>query len=399
MGTRRALQAGFTIIEMMIATLIMVAVTGAVFTLMNPAQGTYQAQPEVSDMQQRMRVGADSLTKDVMMAGAGVYMGTTGGALFNYFAPIVPYRVGDTTPDAPGSFFSDKLSLIYVPPTPSQTTLNTAVLKTATDLKANTEPNCPPNKADALCGFSAGMRIMIFDQNGAWDPLTVTGVQTASTPPVLSFAGTLSAGYPVGANITEVATRTYYLKTDLATNTYQLMQFDGYKTDLPVVDNVVKLSFTYYGDPNPPQLLPNKALTDTTGPWTSYGPKPPALGVDNANDTWGAGENCAFQIVSGKQVPRLATLAGGTGQTQLTQAMLTDGPYCPDATAPRRFDADLLRVRKVRVDLRVQAALASLRGPAGILFTRAGTSSSSQRYVPDQEVRFDITPRNLNLGR
>jgi hypothetical protein len=30
---------------------------------------------------------------------------------------------------------------------------------------------------------------------------------------------------------------------------------------------------------------------------------------------------------------------------------------------------------------------------------RGGTSTSSTRYVPDQEVRFDITPRNLNLAR
>ena len=105
---------------------------------------------------------------------------------------------------------------------------------------------------------------------------------------------------------------------------------------------------------------------------------------------------------NGLQVPRLAVLGTG-GATDalvlLTDAQLTDGPWCPDGARADRFDADLLRIRKVRVDLRVQSALASLRGPAGILFTRAGTSSSSQRYVPDQEVRFDITPRNLNLGR
>ena len=41
MATRRASKAGFTIIEMMIATMIMMTVTGAVFALMNPTQGTY----------------------------------------------------------------------------------------------------------------------------------------------------------------------------------------------------------------------------------------------------------------------------------------------------------------------------------------------------------------------
>jgi Tfp pilus assembly protein PilW len=65
-------RAGFSIVEMMVATMIMMTITGAVFALMNPAQGTFQAQPEVSDMQQRMRVGVDVLTKDLMMTGAGL---------------------------------------------------------------------------------------------------------------------------------------------------------------------------------------------------------------------------------------------------------------------------------------------------------------------------------------
>jgi len=76
-----------------------------------------------------------------------------------------------------------------------------------------------------------------------------------------------------------------------------------------------------------------------------------------------------------------------------------DGPWCPDATFSNRFDADLLRIRRVRVNLRVQVAPSSLRGPAGLLFTRGGTANAAERYVPDQEVSFDITPRNMNLGR
>ena len=100
--------------EMLIATGIMMTVTGAVFTLMNPTQGTYKAQPEVSDMQQRMRVGVDMLTKDLIMAGAGTYMGTSAGALYNYFSPIMPYRVGDLNPDPAANVFyrTDTISLI-----------------------------------------------------------------------------------------------------------------------------------------------------------------------------------------------------------------------------------------------------------------------------------------------
>jgi hypothetical protein len=199
-----------------------------------------------------------------------------------------------------------------------------------------------------------------------------------------------------------VAAHTYYLKTDIANNTYQLMHYDGSAvngSDQPIVDNVVKLQFSYYGDPQPPTLLPGAVLTSQTGPWVTYGPKPPALGVNNAADNWGDGENCTFMVSNGQTVSRLPVLAANEGQVLLTQAQLTDGPWCPDDQRADRFDADLLRIRKVRVNLRVQAALASLRGPAGLLFTRGGTSTSSTRYVPDQEIKFDIAPRNLNLGR
>ena len=59
--------------------------------------------------------------------------------------------------------------------------------------------------------------------------------------------------------------------------------------------------------------------------------------------------------------------------------MLTDGPWCPSETntdgddMPNKFDADLLRVRQVRVTLRVQVANEVLRGPAGVLFRHGGT--------------------------
>src|SRR6185295_14523106 len=140
-----------------------------------------------------------------------------------------------------------------------------------------------------------------------------------------------------------------------------------------------------------------KALIDTTGPWTSYGPKPKAIALP----PFAAGENCVF-INDGSPVPapRLAALgAPGSGLVKLTAAQLTDGPWCPNATSANRWDADLLRVRKVGVTVRVQAAAAMLRGPASALFVRGGTSTGGSKWVPDQEIRFEVSPRNLNLGR
>ena len=82
----------------------------------------------------------------------------------------------------------------------------------------------------------------------------------------------------------------------------------------------------------------------------------------------------------------------------LDEPMLVDGPWLPDAAHGARFDADLLRIRRIRVTLRVQAAAAWLRGPASRLFTNGGTAVAP-RYVPDWELTFDVAPRNMNMER
>jgi hypothetical protein len=392
-------EAGFTLIEMLIATLLMVVITGAIFDLLNPANGMFTTQPEVSDMQQRMRVGVDTLQHDLVMAGAGTYTGPNAGGLYNFMAPVMPYRAsGDNSDPDQGIYYRpDAISILYVPPTPSQTTISQSMPPNSSEIKVNPQPNCPGNKQNQLCGFEEGMRLIIFDA-ASWDLFTVTQVQDAAGH--LQHRGQdFTVGYGAGANVTQIRSATYYLKTDNATKTYQLMYFDGYETEVPVVDDVVGLNFEYWGDVNPPQLIPNKPLTGP-GPWTTYGPRPPLLGVNNGLDSWPAGENCVFAVNGGVHVPRLPVLnGGGIGQAKLTQAMLTDGPWCPDESKPNRYDADLLRIRRIRVTLRVQVSKPWMRGAAGALFKYGGTAKPGYQQVPDQEIKFDISPRNMNLGR
>jgi hypothetical protein len=98
-------------------------------------------------------------------------------------------------------------------------------------------------------------------------------------------------------------------------------------------------------------------------------------------------------------VSRLPPLTAGTALTPLASAQLQDGPWCPDETSANRWDADLLRIRRIGVTIRVEAALAALRGPAGVLFANAGSARTALRWAPDQELRFQVSPRNLNLER
>lgn len=186
---------------------------------------------------------------------------------------------------------------------------------------------------------------------------------------------------------------TYWLRADDRAPSYQLMSASGASSiDVPVVDNVVGLRFEYWGDSRPPTMI--APLTDPIGPWTIYGPKP----ADVAVPPFGPRENCVFaDNGTAEPSPRLAPLGPeGTHLVALDAAQLSDGPWCPDDGAAEKWDADLLRIRTVVVLLRVQAAGAALRGPAGALFTHGGTATVSQRWAPDLEIRFRVAPRNVN---
>jgi hypothetical protein len=390
--------AGFSLVELLLAALITLVVLGGAFEMAAPAQRMFQAQPEMSDVQQRTRVAVEAMRTDLMMAGAGTYTGPALGPLNNVLAPVMPYRAFGDAPDQARSIFhrTDAISFLYVPSTSSQARLSATLARGALDPVIESPPNCPAATSRQVCGFDDGDRVLITDENGNWDIYRVD--QVVNGVMSLQHRGQPSSNrYDSGAAISEIRAGTYYLKTDPSAGLFQLMRHDGWATELPVVDEVVGLEFRYFGSAMPPQLT-GVPIETASGPWTTYGPPPPSLATSRGS--WPLGENCTFAVVNGVQTPRLVTLApGGLALVGLEPGSLTDGPWCPDSLSPNRFDADLLRIRRIQVTLRVQSALASLRGPAGVMFSRGGTARFGDRFVPDLIAQFDVTPRNMNLAR
>jgi hypothetical protein len=388
---------GFSTIEVVAATALTLAIAATIVALVEPSRDSFDAQPEATDMQQRLRVAAGALYNDLVMAGAGPYQGRTKGSLAFYFASIRPYRFGTDRDDRVGTFKSDTITVMYVPPTMAQTTVAAIARDGASaNVALESGPGCPLGEAG--CGFKAGTRALLLEPGGVHDPVTVAEAGADSVR-VVRAAGRLADGAysPGSTTLVEIVTNAYYLKRDVSTGIDQLMFANGGAgADRPLVDHVVGLRFAYYGDPEPP-MLNGRPLADAIGPWTTYGPAPPELLRRISTAGYPAGENCTFFVdaISGKQTPRLSILGDPGRLVPLTAAELTDGPWCPDEASADRWDADLLRIRKVRVNLRVEAALATLRGPAGILFTHGGTSRSGRRWLPDQEVVFEVSPRNL----
>ena len=186
--------------------------------------------------------------------------------------------------------------------------------------------------------------------------------------------------------------RTYHLQRD-GDGIWQLMQYDGRASDQPAVEDVIALAFDYFGEAEPPLPL----MTPDGEVRVTYGAVPPPLDVDDPADSWGAGENCTIRTVDGRHAPRLEPL-GAPGVVPLASAALVDGPWCPDADHAFRFDADLLRIRRVGVRVRLQAAR-PFRGLAGQWFANRGSAGDSARFVPDETIVLEIAPRNVHAAR
>jgi hypothetical protein len=389
---------GFSLVEAAVATALMLIVIAGVFTLVDPARARSPVQLEAADMQQRLRVAADVLVEDLTMAGAGPYAGANAGPLTFWFAPVLPYRQGASGADPPGTYRSNTITLFYVPTTSAQTTLSAPLSAGQLTLQVNPD-GCPVGQS--LCGFAPGMTLLVFDSSGNFDTFMLAGTTgTSGQLTVNRPGGVLHTRYAAGSSVVQAIQRTYSVKTSSAQNFDQLVSYDGStNTDVPIVDHLAGLEFEYYGDPRPPSLT--RPVSDPAGPWTTYGPRPPA--IDSKPTAYPYGENCVFAIDAATRlhVPRLVNLGRGPDPqslVKLTAAELSDGDaWCPDVAAADRFDADLFRIRKIAVTLRIESAVDALRGPVGVLFRRGGTARDSNRLLPDHEVHFQIAPPNLNL--
>jgi hypothetical protein len=111
-GERRRL-----IVEMLIATVIMMAVTAATFGLMIPRMAC-SPRSRSTDMQQRLRIAMETLQR-LLMAGAGTYRATTLGSLGRAWQRFS--QIERATPDPPVPTNARRHSAVRsAPATPSR---------------------------------------------------------------------------------------------------------------------------------------------------------------------------------------------------------------------------------------------------------------------------------------
>jgi len=360
-------QLGFTVTELLVAMLIALLVCGSLAVVAGDARAFFRVQPEAADLLQRARVGHEVFVDELSVAGAGLQFGGDPKTLVQWIPPVLPYAratSGLAGSDQEGQAFRDRITLLSVPDQAAQAAVAGAMSTPADAIALAAGPGC--GSADPACGFSADQRVLLFDASPAFDIATVravapSSVQLQMTPTPTSAP--VSKPYRAADDARLAVVNVITFSFDAAHR--QLRRSTGDGVDMPVLDDVVELSFRYFGDPFPPE-----------------GPRPPP------------GEaNCLFDAAG---VTRLPVLAADDGSlVELPIASFMDGPFC--GASPYRFDADLYRIRRVRVRLRLQAAAASLRGSDPLLFRMPGSASSARLQVPDMVLDFDVAPRNLQL--
>lgn len=200
---------------------------------------------------------------------------------------------------------------------------------------------------------------MLADSAGNHDIFTILTVVDAAL--TLRHHGDGSqTTYPSGSSVLPVVVIATFL--DRATRT--LRRYDGDASDLPHLDDVVDLRVEYFGTRQPPRF-----------------PKPPI-----------GSSNCLYDADGVARTP-LLPVAPDTSLVPMPAASFTDGPWC--GSGGTMFDADLLRVRRVRVTVRLQATDPAVRGTDVREFRVPGSARFAGAMVPDLSVVADVAPRNL----
>jgi hypothetical protein len=352
--------AGFSLVEVLVATSISVTVVLLACTMAVQAQYAWRGDSARVDLQQRARVAADILTRALFESGAGPPTGPGKGPLIRFLPPVVPRRTGRRNADARTVVREDALTTFRVVPEMEHAELLLPAAAGTSTIEITGAPACDL----PACGFVRGTSVLIFDALGNHDVFTVTDV--AGQALTLGHHGTgAHPGYPAGSPVVAVDPSTYSLDRDARI----LRRYDGDSTDLPLVDDVVRMDVEYFGDPRPPS-------------W----PRPPA-GM----------ANCLYESDASYRASLLPILPGaGESQALLTPDVLADGPWC--GTGGNQFDADLLRLRRVRITLRLQASDPAVRGNDRFRFQEPGFARQASAEVPDVTVVVDVAPRNLRTA-
>jgi Tfp pilus assembly protein PilW len=376
-------QGGFSLVELLVALLVCLLLTGAVAGLMPPARAAFDTVPAAIDLHQRARAGLDLLTSVVRSSGANVDAADGLGA----FAGLMPVVIPMASPEHNGNDGEfGALFVVSVVPGGAQGRLDRDQPGRSGGLTLSPVPACP--HVSDVCGFRPGVVAAIVDGRGRFDVFVVAATNTTSQQ--LMPAAPLTMAYSEGSLVVEIDANRFALATQ-PDGSRSLVRELGTGVTQPVVDGVSRLGFVAWGEAGAPEVR-----WDGLKGWASYGPPPLSPVLLDPQNQFSPGGTCATSYVDFEPQTRLATFGERDAIVTLVPEDFQDGPWCSGDTESGRYDADLYRLRRLDVWLRAEVLSAAFRGPAGLLFGRAGSARDPIRWVPDMTVKISIALRNAS---
>lgn len=369
---------GVTLVELIVAVTLLGLALATVAVLATAVLAGFEADPAAADEQQRVRSGINALIDDVRRAGSGFVQAPDDGpgaglpSLLPAAVPAGPWVVG-AAPHA--------LTTVQARRGAAHASLR--VPSTAGDLWLRLARPAYCSAVLVTCGFAAGDDVMLFDAHGRF---AIAAIRQVVPPLDLELMGPLAESWRAGASVSSIVAHAYRLRADPTTGLDQLVRSLGAGPANPVIDFVTRFDIEWHAASGAPvvRAAPDGTLEDATA-----GPRPPPPGVVSEL-AWPAGENCAYS----RDAVGATAWRAGAGPAAL--AALDDGPWCPSAVAPSRWDVDLARIARVTVTLGVAVASARLRPPTSVL---RGVGSGGARVVPDMVVVTDLVPGRRNGGQ
>ena len=367
---------GSSLAELLVALGLASTGLAALAALSSALLAAFEADPAAAEQQQRARATMAVLAEDIVGAGAA-FIGAADTAPGGGSPAVLPdlLRAGAWAVAARPS----TLAVISGARTAAHARLAAEVTAGEARLVLARPGFCSP--ASPTCRFAAGDDVLLTGPHGAF---ALASVQAASPPLVLDLTAPLAQGWPVGTGVSVVTARAYALRPDAGTGLQQIVRAHGPGPATALVDFVERFEVEWLLDGAAPAV---RIAPDGTVEYATAGPRPPAAG-QTGDAAWPAGENCVFtRDADGRLVSRLDAL--GSGAVAVPLSRLSDGPWCPSAAAPTRWDADLARVVGLRVRLDVAVATALLRAP---LHPVAASRRARWREVPSLTLTSVLAP-------
>jgi type II secretory pathway pseudopilin PulG len=224
---------GFTLVELLIALGITLAIGGAIAALAPPARMAFERVPAELELQQRGRAALEMLTNAVRAAGQDVAAAYSLGTMADMFPAIT---LGD--PDESGTLFGSLRAIVPV--------ANAAQGLLESDQASATGPmtlaiSPCPNVKD-VCGFTPGAAAVVVDAAGHFEVFVISATSPGARR--LTPDRALSRAYAAGSVVVEIEESTFRLDQQ-ADGSFSLIRETAAGAVQPIVDFLSSLAFTF----------------------------------------------------------------------------------------------------------------------------------------------------------